>query len=137
MLSLIALLAAVALAVCADQAAKALSRRWLADGRRHPPGLRWVLNARGSLVGLPVAWAIGLWIALAAGALVVAQSSPSLDGYGAVGLGLAVGGATSNLADRVLRGGVVDVIAVGVWPTFNLADAAMVTGMVLLAGSLA
>jgi signal peptidase II len=53
-----------------------------------------------------------------------------------VGLGLALGGATSNLADRIVRGAVADFIAVGRWPMFNLADSAMVAGTVLLAAGL-
>jgi len=100
--------------------------------------LKWVLNPRASLLALPLGWAVVVWIVLLAGAaLVFAQAQPSLGIAGAIGLGLALGGATGNLADRVLRGAVADFIAVGAWPTFNLADAAMVTGVVLLAGSLA
>lgn len=60
----------------------------------------------------------------------------------AVGLGLLVGGAIGNLVDRVgrnLHGSVVDFIAalrIGThdrWPIFNLADAAIVVGAVVLA----
>jgi signal peptidase II len=58
-----------------------------------------------------------------------------------VGLGLLSGGALSNLADRVLgdhHGAVVDFIqAVSWWPTFNVADAAITTGAVTVAVSLA
>ena len=54
----------------------------------------------------------------------------------ATGLGLLAGGAVSNLADRFLRhhhGAVVDFIqAVSWWPTFNVADAAITVGAVLL-----
>lgn len=55
------------------------------------------------------------------------------------GLGLVVGGALSNLADRVFRshhGAVVDFITLSHWPTFNLADASIDTGAVLFAVSL-
>jgi signal peptidase II len=135
-------LAAAALATSADQASKVLTGRLLDDGRIHPvgwrSGFRRVLNSRASLVAMPLGWAVVVWIAVLAGAaLVVAQGSASLGVDGAVGLGLAVGGATSNLADRFLRGAVVDFIVIGAWPTFNLADAAMVTGTALLAGGLA
>jgi signal peptidase II len=136
-----ALLAAAAVAVFADQASKALVGRLLADGRLHPvgwrSGLRWVLNPRGGVVAMPVRWEIIIWIAtVAAAGLVVVQGSRSLGIGGAVGLGLALGGATSNLGDRVLRGVVVDFIALGAWPTFNLADAAIVSGTALLLASL-
>ncbi len=59
----------------------------------------------------------------------------------AVGLGLLLGGAVGNLVDRVLRhnhGRVIDFIAalrIGEhdwWPVFNLADSAIVVGVVIL-----
>jgi signal peptidase II len=55
----------------------------------------------------------------------------------AVTLGLLLGGATGNLADRLfrgpapLRGSVVDWIELPHWPVFNLADSAIVCGGVL------
>jgi signal peptidase II len=137
-----ALLAAAVVVAVADQASKALAGRLLADGRFHlvalRSGFRWALNPRGSVVAMPVRWAIFAWIAALAGAgFVVVQGSRSLGIGGAVGVGLVLGGATSNLVDRVLRGAVVDFIALRAWPTFNLADAAMVAGTALLTGSLA
>ena len=53
----------------------------------------------------------------------------------AIALGLLVGGAAGNLADRLFRhaaGGVVDFIHLGWWPTFNVADAAITCGGLLL-----
>lgn len=54
----------------------------------------------------------------------------------AAGLGLVVGGALGNLLDRVRLGAVVDFIdahyAGWHWPTFNLADVAIVCGAILL-----
>ncbi len=55
-----------------------------------------------------------------------------------IALGLLLGGALSNLGDRLFRnlpvhGSVVDFIrAVGWWPVFNVADASIVVGVVLL-----
>ena len=136
-----ALLAAAAVVALADQASKALAGRLLADGRFHVvasrSGFRRVLNPRGGVVAAPVRCAIMLWFAALAGALVAVQGSPSSGIGGAVGLGLALGGAAGNLVDRVLRGAVVDFIVLRAWPTFNLADAAMMAGTTLLAGSLA
>jgi len=48
--------------------------------------------------------------------------------WAAIGLGVALGGAASNLIDRLRRGGIVDFIDLGVWPVFNIADAAIVIG---------
>jgi signal peptidase II len=46
-----------------------------------------------------------------------------------------LGGAAGNVADRVRRGAIVDFIAIGRWPPFNLADAAIVVGVGLLVWS--
>jgi len=48
-------------------------------------------------------------------------------------IGLILGGALGNLADRATRGAVVDFISLPHWPTFNLADAAITLGVALLA----
>ena len=49
-------------------------------------------------------------------------------------LGLLLGGAMGNLADRLRLGHVTDFIDIGAWPVFNMADSAIVTGIgVLLA----
>lgn len=55
------------------------------------------------------------------------------------GLGLILGGAAGNLVDRyfrapgILQGHVVDYMAVGWWPVFNVADASLVTGVIVVA----
>jgi signal peptidase II len=46
--------------------------------------------------------------------------------------GLLVGGALGNLADRVRDGAVRDFVDLSLWPTFNLADIAIVAGVILL-----
>src|SRR5438128_6231554 len=55
----------------------------------------------------------------------------------AVGMGLVLGGGLGNLTDRIVRGSafsgrVVDFIDLHVWPVFNLADAAIVVGAILI-----
>jgi signal peptidase II len=50
-----------------------------------------------------------------------------------VAVGLVAGGALGNLADRVRAGAVVDYVEIGSWPPFNLADAAITAGVVLMA----
>lgn len=49
-----------------------------------------------------------------------------------VAMGLLAGGAVGNLVDRVRQGEVTDFVSVGAWPAFNLADAAITVGVVLL-----
>jgi signal peptidase II len=44
---------------------------------------------------------------------------------------MAIGGAAGNIVDRIRRGGVIDFVAAGPWPVFNLADAAMTIGLLL------
>jgi signal peptidase II len=69
----------------------------------------------------------------------IARTARNLRSIGwAIALGLLLGGAMGNLADRILRapglfrGDVVDWIAVTTWyPIFNLADSAIVCGGIL------
>ena len=47
-------------------------------------------------------------------------------------LGLVIGGILGNFLDRVYFGAVIDWLRVPHWPVFNLADTALVIGVVLL-----
>jgi signal peptidase II len=47
-------------------------------------------------------------------------------------VGLLVGGALGNLADRARDGSVIDFIDPVAWPAFNLADASIVVGVLAL-----
>ena len=51
--------------------------------------------------------------------------------YRQMALGLVLGGAISNGVDRLLQGYVVDFIDFHFWPVFNVADSAVVIGLVL------
>lgn len=48
------------------------------------------------------------------------------------GWALLLGGAVSNTLDRRLHGGVVDFIKISYLPVFNLADTAIVIGLIIL-----
>ena len=50
-----------------------------------------------------------------------------------VALGLLFGGAIGNLIDRLRLGHVIDFVAVGAFPRFNVADSAVSIGVTLLA----
>lgn len=133
-----AVLGTAALATLAlDQISKHIAATRLPMGEFKPlvsrVGLRLLSNRRGGLAGLSTRAAGLAWLVSAALVCFVAAFGVALPLVGIAGLGLAFGGATSNLADRVVRGAVVDFIAVGWWPVFNVADAAMVvgTGMVI------
>jgi signal peptidase II len=76
-------------------------------------------------------------VALVAVLSVMAWRAPSTGR--AMVLGLILGGALGNLCDRFFRdehGAVVDFVALHFWPTFNVADACIVVGCVLLVISL-
>ncbi len=49
-----------------------------------------------------------------------------------VSLGLQLGGAIGNLIDRLRFGSVIDMFYLRFWPVFNVADSAIVCGVVLL-----
>jgi signal peptidase II len=57
----------------------------------------------------------------------------------AVGAGLVLGGAVGNVSERVFsahHGQVADFITLTHWPTFNLADACITVGVVVIAAAL-
>jgi signal peptidase II len=47
-------------------------------------------------------------------------------------VGMLVGGALGNLADRAREGAVIDFIDPVAWPAFNVADASIVIGVLVL-----
>lgn len=129
--------------VLVDQTAKALAIRFLSPGGPTAPsafGLSLAANGGWWLGGSPTAAVlVALWsVALGCAALALAVGPDSAtNGLASAGLVVALAGAASNLCDRVRRGAVVDFIAVGRWPTFNLADVAIVAGVALALGAVA
>lgn len=127
--------------VTADQLTKTWAVDRLTKGAIHvigPLDLSLTVNTGGAF-GLAQGWApviASLAVLLVAVLLVAARHARST--FLAVSLGLVVGGAVGNLADRVFRGyhgGVVDFIDFHFWPTFNVADSCITVGTVLVAGS--
>lgn len=78
--------------------------------------------------GLVVAILIGVSLALLVGYFVVHRDMPWLW----LPVGLLLGGALGNLADRARQGAVIDFIDPVAWPAFNLADACIVIGVLAL-----
>jgi len=78
--------------------------------------------------GLLVAALIGLSLAVLVGYFALNASLPGLW----LPVGMLVGGALGNLADRARAGAVIDFIDPIAWPAFNLADASIVLGVLAL-----
>jgi signal peptidase II len=78
--------------------------------------------------GLVVAILIGLSLALLLAYFIANRDMPLLW----LPVGLLLGGALGNLADRAREGAVIDWIDPVAWPAFNLADACIVVGVFLL-----
>jgi signal peptidase II len=71
------------------------------------------------------------WWAALGGILLAIQSGWFFQQPAAqAGLGVALGGAGSNLCDRLRYGEVVDFLDLGWWPVFNLADVAITVGVI-------
>lgn len=84
---------------------------------------------------------VGPFIAVLALAVVayILWSGHTATRWGALAAGLVAGGAVGNLIDRAFRrgdglfgGGVVDFLDLQWWPVFNVADACIVVGAILL-----
>ena len=46
--------------------------------------------------------------------------------------GLIIGGAVSNVLDRLIRGAVIDYLHLGILPVFNLGDVSICLGVIIL-----
>jgi signal peptidase II len=66
--------------------------------------------------------------------VVIALAPFSHHGAARVAFGLVVGGGAANLIDRLASGsrGVTDFVSIGSFPSFNLADASVTVGVVIL-----
>lgn len=126
---------ALVLITVIDQVTKlVMLRRDLPIQFRSPGSDRWgVMTANPGLVAIPARAAVALWIVTASAAIAALVAVPTgTSAAVAAGIGLGIGGALSNLIDRLVRGGVVDFIAIGPWPSFNVADAGLVAGLGLV-----
>jgi len=69
---------------------------------------------------------------LVAGAMLFRSGITKGSRIAQVGLAIALAGGLGNVVDRIFRGAVVDFIHVKGWPIFNVADIAVVVGMLLI-----
>jgi signal peptidase II len=132
-----AALATAGVVVAADQATKQLAADNIARGDHVNVffGLD-LANARNTGVafgaleggGALVAVLIGVSLLLLLGYFAVHREKPWLW----LPVGMLIGGALGNLADRAREGAVIDFIDPVAWPAFNLADACIVVGVFAL-----
>lgn len=88
------------------------------------------LSTRSS--GRSPASLLAIWLVSLGCAIALARSGAWFQtSVARLGLAAAFGGAAGNLLDLVRRRAVVDFIDLGWWPSFNLADVAIVGGLVL------
>jgi len=91
---------------------------------------------QGHSFALTIVALVGI-VVLLVYALLIYRRFPILDNLlGKSALGLVLGGTVGNLIDRLHLGYVTDFIDVGFWPAFNIADSAIVVGVIILAYSL-
>ena len=127
-----------------DQASKWWAEDALADGQpRQVVGellqFRLVYNPGAAFSTGTGYTALLTIVALAVIVVVVRLASKLQSRAWAVALGLILGGALGNVTDRLSRGYVVDFVDIGIgdfrWYTFNVADAAISTSIVMLIGA--
>jgi signal peptidase II len=129
--------------VSLDQVAKAIVVEWLGPGQVPH---RWefagrlvafeYVENRGAAFGILAGqtWLLSvLALVVAAGFIAFCWNELPTSALLRISIGLVLGGGFGNLLDRLRLGYVVDFIAVGNWPKFNLADSAITIGLILLA----
>ena len=130
--------AVLAAVLVVDQLTKALVRDGLRRGEEDPilPALKLVhVRNEGVAFGLDPGGGRTLLIAVIALALLGLvlyfarhQAKPLIW----LPVGLLVGGALGNIADRIRDGAVTDFLKIPLWPAFNVADIAITFGVVAL-----
>jgi signal peptidase II len=129
--------------IIVDQVAKAGIVAWIGPGQQSH---RWELAGRllaleyventGAAFGILAGrvWLLSVMaIVVGCGFLVAFRKELPENRLLQVGIGLILGGAIGNLIDRLRLGHVVDFIAAGTFPKFNVADSAISIGLALLA----
>jgi signal peptidase II len=132
-----AAVATAGVVVALDQATKQLADSNVARGESVSvfPGLE-ISNTRNTGIafgvfedgGLVVAVLIGVALVLLIGYFLRHSEVPLLW----LPVGMLLGGALGNLADRAREGAVIDFIDPVAWPAFNVADSCIVVGVFLL-----
>lgn len=129
------------LVVLADQLSKIEVRADISVGERvdvlgplqfthtHNDGVAFGMASGGGIVVILLS--LGALVALGA---FLAHAPRSRSVW--IASGLILGGAVGNLIDRINQGHVTDFVLLPHWPAFNVADAAITIGVIVLAWSL-
>src|SRR5262245_22572454 len=130
-----------------DRASKAIIEAKTSEGWRHDlvHHFIYLVHSRNTGIAFSLFADGSSWIryVLIAGSLVVIAilawylvRGSAVSARAAAGLALLLGGATGNLTDRILRGGVTDFFEVWFgsyrYPAFNVADSAITVGAILI-----
>jgi len=126
----------------ADQASKALVLTNLGFGQSWNPigpikpfvNITLIANTGAAFGLIPGGGLFFTMVAAVVAAFILAyyRSLPAEAALLRWALGLELGGALGNLADRLRYGYVLDFINFNFWPVFNLADSCIVIGMVMI-----
>ena len=120
-----------------DQLTKLLVREGMAQGEEDPifPALKLVhVRNEGVAFGIDAGGAtlVIVLIALTLLGLVLYFARHTARPLIWLPVGLLLGGALGNIADRIRDGAVTDFLKIPAWPAFNLADVAITAGVIAL-----
>ena len=138
----LALFVTASLVIALDQVCKFLVRDNMSLGQSIPEEgffrITYTTNVGGSwgIFGNPVFLTAATTVVVVAIVVLYLRYPLVKRTLARVALGLLLGGAIGNMIDRLSHGRVTDFIDVGAWPVFNLADCAIVIGVILIASYL-
>lgn len=123
--------------VAVDQGVKAWVTGALERGeRRDLLPLVDLVNSRNTGVAFGLlqdsAALVGIAVGLAVAALLVFFARNACRPALWLPVGMLLGGAVGNVIDRIREGAVIDFLKLPAWPAFNVADAAITVGVVVL-----
>jgi signal peptidase II len=136
------IVASVALIVVVDQLTKAWAVSSLDQGPKNVIGdtvkFELARNSGAAFSRFQGYTPVVAVLAIVITVVIARTARKATDPWLMAGLILVLGGAIGNLCDRIfrdpgfLRGHVIDFVAVGWWPVFNVADSCITIGAVLL-----
>ncbi len=137
-------LALASLIILFDQLTKSWVRTNLALGESIPPtGFFRIVHLQntGAAFGMLQGFSpfltlvsIGCLVVVISAAILVYRHFPArYYKWGLLTLAIAFAGSIGNLIDRLSRGYVTDFVGVGIWPPFNVADSAILGGIISFA----